>query len=269
MATNTIVKKIYVQHVKALEDELKKARRLKEKDIHKLRVEIKDLRAFFSFIGGLAGKKNLFGDLANMLTPVFKKAGKIRGTQINITLAQPYTQDAMQRFKEHLAEKKAKAEKRFLKTVKRFDKTSFLKITKRDAQILGHVSPNLKSASGAYLNSILLSVKKKLSGSVREETLHEIRKELKKIKSIVHLVHQAAPAIAFAGAFKKIETTYTRIGSWHDSVLFTIELENYVTKWENKAKRKTVELLMRQLQEKNSKAALSITKALKRELVLG
>jgi hypothetical protein len=71
---------------------LREAKQLNEQRVHKLRVDIKNLRVLLDLLQVVSHKKKAGKAVLKQVDPVFRKAGKIRTAYCR---AQPYTKPAL------------------------------------------------------------------------------------------------------------------------------------------------------------------------------
>jgi hypothetical protein len=101
----TTIHRVYKHHGKAFRKDVKNARTLEEKGIHRLRLNIKAIIVLLGLMAVISNKKLRGKILLKLLRPIFKKAGKLRTTTLNLKLTHPYRSAVLQKFKAHLAKK--------------------------------------------------------------------------------------------------------------------------------------------------------------------
>ena len=259
---------LYLDHKVSFSKHLKAAKKLEEKQVHKLRVQIKNLRVMFRFLANLPHEKFKSALFLKLLNPVFEKAGEIRTQHLNLTLTAPYRSALMLRFKNYLREEEKKAGKALLKEIKGFDREQFKKRHRKNLKSLKKLKPETtRKESELYIRSIFAKLHKDLFDVDNDEVLHKIRKRLKTIKNMNHLLSEIAPSSAISAEIKKMENIYEGLGAWHDGLVLAETFENYVHKKESPDTAEQATTLLLKLIEKNEKHKLSIMKRLRVDLV--
>ena len=259
---------LYEEHEQAFSKHLKRAKSLDEKEVHKLRVEIKNLRVLFEFLQALSDKKLKLAALLKLLCPVFKTAGKIRTAQLNLKLAKPYRTATMLRFREYLQKEETKACKRFLKEIRKFDVDKLERLHKKNLKIVKKFKQEaISTDSENYLRNVFGKIRTAMFDANKDDVLHEIRKHLKTIKNMRRLLMELQKDTPLLGEIKKVENTYEKIGKWHDGLVLAETFEKYVLKKEIPEVREKALAFVLTLKEKNETAKLLLIKKLRAELV--
>jgi len=259
---------LYLDHKNSFSKHLKAAKKLEEKDVHKLRVQIKNLRVLFRFLESLPHEKFKSASFLTLLDPVFKKAGEIRTQHLNLTLTASYRSALMLRFKNHLREKEKKAGKALVKEIKHFDKETFKKLHKKNLKSLKKLNPEVThKESEKYIRAIFAKLHKNLFDVDNDEVLHKIRKRLKTIKNMNHLLSEIVPSSTLSAEIKKMEKIYEGLGEWHDGLVLAETFENYVRKKETPDTAEQATKILLKLLEKTEKNKFSIMKRMRVDLV--
>ncbi len=268
MPAEKTITNLYLHHQASFLKHLKSAKKLEEKQIHKLRVEVKNLRVLFGFLESLRREKLKSASFLKLLEPVFKKAGEIRTQHLNLSLTTSYRSALMLRFKEFLREEEKKAGKALLKEIQNFDQKKFDRVHKKNLKSLKKLNPETtKKESERYIRSIFAKLHKDLFDVSNDEVLHKIRKRLKTIKNMNHLLSEIAPSPAFSAEINKMENIYEGLGDWHDGLVLAETFENYVNKKESPATAEQATKLLLKLLEKSEKDKLAIMKRMRVDLV--
>ncbi len=268
MAAEKTIAELYTEHERSFIKHLKRAKNLEEKQVHKLRVEIKNLRVLFGFLQALAKKNLKLSPLLKLLNPVFKKAGRIRTIQLNLILTRPYRSATMVRFREHLQKQEKKANKRFLKHIKTFDTGKLEDLHKKNLKAIKKFkSEHLGEDSETYLRSMLARIRTAMFDVNQDEVLHEIRKHLKTVKNMGRFMKELKHTPAIEAEIKKLERTYDKIGKWHDGLVLAEAFENYIRKKEIPEVQEKALAFVLTLREKNENSKLLLIKNLRAQLV--
>ncbi len=267
MPTTKTIAQLYLEHERRFSKQLKRAKSLKEEDLHKLRVEIKNLRVLFEFLQYLDEKNLKLQAVLRLLNPVFKKAGHIRSLQLNLKLSSPYRSATMERFREFLQKQKNKSKARFTKELKALDKEKLKALRKKNLKTLEKAEfKKLSQKSEAFVRSIFAKVRTALFNSNKDEALHEIRTYFKTIKNMAHLLAEFKLTPPFSKEIKNIEILYEKIGQWHDALDLIESFEAYVLEKEHSEAQKNALALVLQLKRKNERVKTQVIKKLLQEL---
>lgn len=262
------ISELYLNHERSFLKHLKNAKNLDEKQIHKLRVEVKNLRVLFEFLKALSKEKFDPNKSTRLLKPVFKTAGKIRTAQLNQDLCKPYRKSAVIRFKKYLKKKEESAGKKFLKQVKTFDIGELKKLRDKNLEKIKKIkSSDLKEDSESFMRISFSRIRTSMFEINNDEVLHEIRKHLKTLKNMRGLMEEIGQSSDLFKELEKIDATYDKIGDWHDNVEFTATLENYLYKKETEATQRNNLAFILSLKEKTEKTKLNLIRRLKKEFV--
>lgn len=265
-AAKTITQ-LYLEHEKRFSKQLKRAKSLEEEDLHKLRVEIKNLRVLFAFLQQLQTKNLKLTGLLEFLKPVFKKAGKIRTVQLNLKLSKAYRSASMSRFRDFLQKREKKARVRFVKELKAFDKETFKGLHKKKLNLLEKIEAGITARrSEAYVRRVFVKVRTALFNTNKDEALHEIRKHFKTLKNMGRLFAELKQVSPLHAEIKKTEALYEKIGQWHDELVFTESFETYVLQKEKPEAQKNAQAFVSKLKAKNEKIKLQLILKLHKEL---
>lgn len=197
---------------------LKKTKNLKEKDIHELRVAIKHLKALLQ-VSELLNTKIPASKVLKRIKPVFKAAGHYRTNQLNIQLLKKHRLEIS--FSKLLKEQHHELGKKLLNAVSAFDKKAFKKYSAEAVARLKKANTDKVTTTCLdYVDGIKLKCKKKLKPNISNENLHELRKELKTIKTSLQLLMHINPNKLIKTYLKEIAEAETLIGKWHDNAVF-------------------------------------------------
>jgi len=201
------------KHWKKMQNGLKTFMQTDDKEqLHILRVEVKKLRAMLTLIETVTHNKKLF-KFFKPVRRVFKHAGDIRNSQINVELAHKY-QLHNKSFEIAQHETMTQSAEEF--------KLRAPKYLKKLKQARNHIKGSLgkikdKSIAGFYRKQL-----KQIAGSLAiphfDDALHECRKQLKVLMYNHQLMGKALEnRLTFNGQY--IDDLQTYIGNWHDHVL--------------------------------------------------
>jgi len=209
--------------------------------IHRLRVDIKKIKAVFDFI------ENLYEEKYNTakLKPLFKRAGKIRETQINIHFLSLFPNppdnliEKLKKKENSLTEQFIKSGTQYVKLLNNFRKHVYLP-----------EKPPSINAINKYFEKEKLKANKKLKTKNRED-VHSYRAKIKKLMYVYNaLPKRIQKEIELNEA--KINRQQKKLGDWHDTYSTITFLSNkhfskktaeYVLKFKEKEERQFNALL--------------------------
>ena len=207
----------------------------KPKHIHQLRVDIKKLKAIFSFA------KHIYKTKYNItkLKPLFRNAGQIREMQINIRLLNSVHEppeeliSRLEKKENLLIQQFIKMGSQYLKLIKDFkNKTSLPEILPHKKAIKEYFKNELKNADGILEH-------------IDRGGMHKYRKKLKKI---LYIYNSMPKTIQKNIELNEVELNkqQKKLGDWHDTYStiaffsqehFTTQTSKYIMKLEEKEKR--------------------------------
>ena len=79
-----------------------------------------------------------------------------------------------------------------------------------------------------YLRLLFAQVRAEVFDISDDETLHQIRKRLKSIRNVGHLLMELETDFPLKEELQKIAVTYEKIGQWHDMQELIVAIEKYV-----------------------------------------
>lgn len=186
------------------------------KTLNKLRVDIKKIKAVFSFIKDIYD----FSNRKKVLQPLFKNAGKIRELQININLLNDLPHPP-----KPLISQLEKSElifiRQFINNIS--DYTNKVK-NYRDFFSLPSSLPKNKIIK-KYFKKIAVKAKKMMRKLDRSD-LHLFRKKIKKILYSYNALPKKLQVVKEVNKMK-INEMQKRVGSWHDTYSAIIFLSHH------------------------------------------
>ena len=192
--------------------------------IHQLRVTVKELRAIWRMIE-LISEKEFINNLEPHIGKLFKRAGRVREAQINLSLVKKNTSQYLRPYIKSEQNREKNQQLKLKNLVAAFDKEIFDKENSILCQALSKILlPQLKHGAIALIiqkNEIILDLKKALPD---DRKLHKIRIHLKVIKEVLNLLHQ----LNLDSDFQRLRIANREvckcIGTWHDYVVLRSSL---------------------------------------------
>lgn len=198
-----------------------KCKKLNHEAIHDIRVVVKHLRALLKLIHSI-NKKSQSEKILSLIKPLYRAAGEHRTLELNIIQLKKYSFKAL--YLSRLKKQLKSADKELKHELKTFDLKLFKQIqnkasTNHNGFSDEAVTQKALSSSDGILIACQKTIKRK---TISDEQLHEVRKDLKTIKSNLQLLlHINKNNKLFKGQLKKITEAEEIVGDWHDkAVLF-------------------------------------------------
>jgi hypothetical protein len=262
------IDQVYKHHGRSFLENIKKARTLDEKPIHQLRLNIKSIRAMLTLLDMISKKKVGGLALLSLLKPVFDRAGKVRTTTLNLQLTQQYKSAILKKFKKHLQKKQAIEGEKLIKELRKLQLKKVKKLHKKNLSTVRKADTDeLTKDAIEHLRQQLAEVRADLFDINDDETLHEIRRQLRHIKNIGSLLEEAKADHPFKEELKKVNATYEKIGKWHDTIDLVDALEKFInTLHDPKGLDKTIPLILK-LKKDSLKSKRQIARKLRSDLV--
>lgn len=207
-------------------------------DIHKLRVSVKKLRAFINLLeiasnGNFDKSKNL-----KTIDKLFSKAGKLREIQVNILLIKNYHNIIPKDFIKYLEKQEKVKSKRLKKTLENFKKQKFKKECGEIETFIKSLPGNDISAKCEDFISLKINIIRELKDDFTSiENIHEIRKAIRSISSIVDLLIDLNSNEKLKQEQYNLKASQDLIGQWHDRVILLTSIDKYEAKKEGKVEK--------------------------------
>lgn len=254
MSTTQSIAQVYKENQRSFLKHLKKAECLEESSIHKLRVDIKNARVFVSLLKTLSEEKTGSKQILKIISPVFKNAGDVRTTTLNLKLIQSSRSKLLLKYKGHLKKQNKEAEKKFQKKIKNFDKKKFNKYTRINHSVLKRLkSREVQQKTSNRLNKALVEVRISVFATPSDKNLHEIRKQLKTVKNLGIILKEINSLNSFDKSLEKANHLYKQIGKWHDSSMLADDLEAFAKSHSKISPNLKSNLFINKLKAKNKR----------------
>ena len=205
-----------------------------KKNIHQLRLSIKQLKAFWSLLDMINTNDWSNKDHITLVSKLYKAAGKVRESQINLKLIGKLESHETNPLKIFLTEKLKKSESSFSLELKTFDAKKFEKLnTALKIQILNTTDSIIHFESISFLHkqtNYILQLQKSLPDL---KSLHQIRIQLKALNEILSIFNELGiipkSKTEEANSIKKnIVSINSQIGEWHDYLMLNNSLNDYM-----------------------------------------
>lgn len=203
--------------------------------VHQLRLCIKKLKAFHLLAMQLDLNENKdYKVLSRLVKKVFRLAGQLRDTQVQIQMLNVFEQENNRKFPEfakwlYRYEKKQVAELCGSQSRKSVQSASII-INKGNSLDASHIE-DAAILKGAYqvTGGLFHKIGQLVTGNISDENLHDIRKYTKQLRYILNIFQSNYPDFHFheitSASLREIETY---VGHWHDCLIRQARLEQFV-----------------------------------------
>lgn len=214
------IKKIRKNIIALLE---KSPEKFEDKDYHKLRVEIKKLKAIAGFIE-FSNKKFSKKKVLKPFIKVYKQSGKIRELQLEESFLKKNNSQFIEQYLSDLA-------KRIEKERNKFASLPVKKTRRKTKKAIKGIEPFLQNTNEAESIEFILDERNKIAQLTRELPLkpanvHQLRKLLKEDFYNRKRMDQPSPKIKAEDDFLEL------LGSWHDCVVLNNQVGTSILKAE-------------------------------------
>ncbi len=205
--------------------------------IHDLRVEIKQLRAFFRLIQWITPEFTAKKNIRN-IRKLFKAAGNLRDVHVQQELTRSWTKDMgifLSAYYNTLKQKEFPAREEFAAFAAQFDLTKELEIHKKRLKRV------LKSLSASYTAEkmkvrIELQLQQILEygdGEKQQEgNLHKLRILAKESRYTLDFARQCFPELGYKEELsQKLRRLHQTLGKWHDGDVANEHLQDFNSQW--------------------------------------
>src|SRR5687768_15052291 len=124
MASNRMTR-VCRRHERSFLKALKEADSLKEKEVHRLRVDVKNLRVLLQLHHLLSDKKKPETKMQKLIQPLFDSAGEMRTAALNLKQTATYHNPIVNKFRQKMKAKEKSAAKKLLQHIKDFKPKKF------------------------------------------------------------------------------------------------------------------------------------------------
>lgn len=207
------------------------------KDIHRARLDVKKIIAFYEFLSVIFpdSKKKLI--YRQLFMPLFKHAGKIREIQVNLLLLSiPNLKiHVPPSFLKWFEEEEHQSTHHFLRAIKRFDEEKLKQAEKVIHKICSR-GAFMKSGDKTrkFLRRQVRIISKIMQTEIDDNSLHMIRRHLKIMSTISILVSSIKSSLWLDEIISAVNKTEIMIGEWHDRVVLIESVERFLKVCKNR-----------------------------------
>ena len=238
----------YKKRFDAFLTHLSDAKSLNEEKVHKLRVDIKNMRSLLLLVDALNLEAVIVGKLLKQLRPIFKYSGRLRTIQVCKGLVLSHDVKNKEKVADILEENKTKISNDFILALENFKLDKFDKRIQKLYQVLENISfADLREKADKIILDELDLIYKLWASSRGEENYHDIRKFFKIIKSLLQLLMAIETSADLEREYKIVNETETILGDWHDRDV----LDSKLSKIQRMAPNTDFKSLVREIKNKN------------------
>ncbi len=202
---------------------------LEEEHIHKLRVGIKNLRAIITLVKTIKGKEFRKKKISALISKIFKPTGELRNIQIESMILDQYNAKVIQIYKDHLAEIEEKTGINAKTALYEFNKKDFNLKNEKAKRIIEKINnEDLITGITNLIDNEFEEIIKIINKLDDVKALHEIRKHLKVLKSILKIKLIVNHNKQAEDLLRQINSTETLIGDWHDKELLIDSITQFI-----------------------------------------
>ena len=208
-----------------------------EKDIHRTRLDMKRINAILEMFEMLNPEK-FSQESFDVFRELFSFSGKIRELQVNQMVIQKYGPETGGRtlFIKYLRSRENKLSKQFMGIVQDFDEKKLKKSELSLKKLCGEIKiSTLKARTEKFILKKGKRIKLLRNYPSNPEHIHEIRKHLKAMVTILSLVSMVFRDDKQEAILAGLTQTEMLIGNWHDNQV----LMEYIARFQHR--RKTLE----------------------------
>jgi len=230
--TSTFLYKAYKKKADSLASGLENpSSRFETSQIHRIRLDIKRIRAIFQLIEILRPEEFSEQREGLFLRNLFKTAGTIRELQVNLLNLEQLTEkpDIILPFKEFLIREEINYRKRFKYAATRFDISHLSEISLKIRQLESDLpAEQIIDQAIAFITATSANIKKLNTGPGSTESMHKIRQQLKSLGGIAVLIAAKKPDDKLKNLINAVKNTDFRLGQWHDHVILKVSLDSFL-----------------------------------------
>jgi CHAD domain-containing protein len=210
---------------------------------HRLRVEIKKIRALFSLIAYVdGGFKKHSKKYFEQFKPPFKKAGKVRQLQMEEEMLCRYRPDVKLKSKTPVAQWLMINQKKQEKAIAVFEKETGNKTNKRidktGEKIEAHLDRITQRSLIEYNKYAEAELRKRIQNAFTKKETHDVRKQIKELLYNLKLTVSADDRV-----IKQTDHLQDTIGKWHDGEATVIYLDKIIDETRHENKQDIVRLM--------------------------
>lgn len=205
--------------------------------VHELRLSIKRLRAFHKLAEQLySGDSDEHIYIKHRVRQLYKVAGQLRDTQVQIHLLTSYEEKTGTEFPDYgkwlLKREKKRISKFEQKPQHVVPQTTAQNTHEKIADLLAHTTDEtITEGAGRALSDLYLKTHNLSAGKMNERNLHIIRTYTKQMKYILNIMNHSYPDFVFIKiSIEKLREIEAAAGHWHDNLVRIELLDKFMDK---------------------------------------
>lgn len=197
----------------------------KERDLHQLRVRVKRIKAIFRFLQFLHPSEFRAKDHYRLFKPVFKAAGLIRESQVNLRILENHKpgKALIEPFSKYVSKLRPAWNENLDNAIASFNYTRLEEMNARVGDMLSaYTEPELIKKIDDFIYSESSRIKQLLDDSPDDyEYIHDVRRIFKNIKPLLKLIWPEKNSTLTESHFESLNRTEKLIGEWHDKLILS------------------------------------------------
>ena len=222
---NNSISLFYKNRMDSFLENLAKADSLEESVIHKLRVDIKNIRSLLLLLEGLNLFDNNSSKVLKQVQKIFKPTGRLRTIQVCHSIVDELARKEVGEIKDALEEDRDAITEKIKLALEKFNVEKFTKRVEAMYVGLNQIDfPTLKASAINIIDSELDVIYKLWASSRGDGYFHDIRKFFKVIKAILQLLLSIEDDEEMKEQLSIVTNIEQTLGKWHDREVFAKKL---------------------------------------------
>lgn len=235
-----------------------------DKDVHQLRVSIKNLKIILSFIETASNhefrKRNHF----ILFSKLFRRAGEIREIQVNLGLIDRHNSAYLKPYLKYGRKIQKKTGRKLFLEMRAFNFNKLEKLNKRLLKKMDKLSYKIVTKELIlYVLRRLKKINKLKDQPHNNNRLHQIRLHFKAAAEILSIMKGLNLTTELAAVHSDVKLLNKLIGKWHDYTILRASLKNFVKHGTNKKENRLLREEIKYIKYKNKIRRKKIGKLLK------
>lgn len=252
---NTILSGFYRKKFDSFLIYLSVLKDLKQDDVHQFRVLVKKIKSLLLLVEEMNSNTEEGLKMLEQFKKLFRYSGRLRAAQIGMDLVMESSFEIAPEVIQYFEEKKENAIQKLVKQIHKFDIPKFKKRAMQICLAIDELDFSaIKDLTDQIIHNELEIVRKLFNSSHGENYHHEIRKLLKVIKTLHHLILSTDKDEKRQIAVDIVSRTETLLGNWHDYKV----LEDYLNEMESEFSRTDLKRLIKSIKNRNTKIKLEL-----------
>ena len=162
--------------------------------LHQMRVEVKKLRALLRMLEMATANSFQKADYFKLLAKIFKPGGRLRETQINLSLIEKYTSYQLPEYYLHLRQLEAKQTEKLKVALNKVETVQFDNLNTLVRPFLETIEINeLEQELSGFISQELDTINTLRPGIYNDKELHKLRMHLKAMGYMTKLLNEIKP----------------------------------------------------------------------------